>query len=344
MKKLSLFNKVIFLLNVFFALVLVLSYTTQNIAPSSVGVSPLLSLVVPLLILVNILFVSYWILMGFKKQLFLSLIILIIGIFISPPLYKLGADTSDSGKESLSILSYNVRKFNIFNWIKDENISSEINSFVKNENPDIVVMQEFKKSKDFNLNYPYHYDHHDYSQAYKKDYPSGLVIFSKYPIINSGAVQFRRFYSSMIFTDIVKNKDTFRVYNFHLESLGVDPNREYFGHKDSQKLFDRLGRSFKTQQTEIETLNAHIANCNYKVILAGDMNNTAYSWTYKNLKGNLQDSYVKRGNGFGRTYNFKGFPLRIDVIFADKKMKIIDHKNYDVHYSDHYPIMATIEY
>ena len=74
------------------------------------------------------------------------------------------------------------------------------------------------------------------------------------------------------------------------------------------------------------------------------MNNTAYSWAYKNLKGDFQDSFLESGKGFGKSYNFKGFPLRIDYIFIDKDITILNHKNYGEHYSDHYPVMATVSF
>ena len=83
---------------------------------------------------------------------------------------------------------------------------------------------------------------------------------------------------------------------------------------------------------------------NFKTIIAGDLNNTAYSWGYKNLKDRYTDSFLEAGKGFGKTYGFKGFPLRIDYIFVDKDLKVNTHKNYTIKYSDHYPIMATVSF
>ena len=169
-------------------------------------------------------------------------------------------------------------------------------------------------------------------------------LFSKYPFINKGSIEHDTPNTSIIFADIIKNKDTIRVYNFHLESLGIAQDEDYFGHKDSEKLFKRLRKSFKVQQIEIDILKNHIKACKYRVILAGDMNNIAYSWAYKNLKTNLQDTFLEAGKGFGKTFSFKGFPLRIDHVFVDESIKIIDHKNYQNRYSDHYPIMAIISF
>lgn len=296
----------------------------------------------------------FWVLIGFKRQFTVSLFALIIGLFTAPSLYKVGANSSASYDE-LTIMTFNVRKFNKYKWIKSENIDSKISEFIRNEKPDILALQEYQKFEDFKVEYPYYYNHYTKSTNYNHDskntnynrvktYQSGLTIFSKYQIINKGSVQYKTALSSIIFVDIIKNSDTIRIYNFHLESLGVIPDKNYFGHKDSERLFKRLNKSFKIQQIEIETLNHHIKNCKYKTIIVGDLNNTAYSWVYKNLKKNRKDSFLEAGSGFGKTYSFNSFPLRIDYIFASESISVNQHENYDVKYSDHYPVMATVSF
>ena len=339
MKKLSLINKIFFLVNTFFAILLLLSYSTPYIRPSSISTSPLLSLVTPILIFVNLAFIIYWLLIGFKKQYLLSSIILILSFFISSSIYKFGSNPSDKYDKELSIMSYNVRKFNIFEWLKDKNIDSKISDFISTEKPDILTVQEFKENENFNINYPFKYNPITWGKS-----RSGLAIYSKFAIINSGIIKSHKRVSRSIFADIVKNNDTVRVYNFHLYSLGVDPDNENFGDPDSKKLLKRLIHSLKLQEKEVNSLINHIQNCKYKVILAGDMNNTAFSWAYKNLKGDLNDSFLEKGKGFGRSYSFKDFPFRIDYIFVDKDITILNHKNYNEHYSDHYPVMATVSF
>jgi endonuclease/exonuclease/phosphatase family metal-dependent hydrolase len=338
MKKLSAFNKVVFFINNIFALLLFLSSLALYIKPSAISAAPILSLATPVLLLVNVILLIYWIVFGLKKQLLLSLIALIISFFIFPTPYKFKSN-NDSSENGLSIMSYNVRKFNIFEWIDDKNITSKIDAFIQKEEPDILALQEYKENKDFNINYPF-----SYNPTLKTKVKSGLAIFSKYPIINTGILEQNRWVGKAIFIDIVKSQDTIRVYNFHLQSLGVVPDEEYFGYSDSKKLIQRLKISFKIQQKQVDKIKESIYSSNYKIILAGDMNNTAYSWAYKNLKNDLKDSFLEAGNGFGKTYNFKGFPLRIDFIFTDNDINIINHKNYKDRYSDHYPVMATVSF
>ncbi len=347
MKKLSTFNKIIFLINTLVAIGLILSFFLPNFSPNEYGLISLAGLLVPVLIIANVFFVLYWIFSGFKKQLLQSFFVLLLSLFFTPKLYKFNGAKESKVKNSLSIMSYNVRKFNKYDWIKIDSIEVKISNFITKENPDVVLLQEYKDLKSFKLNYPYHSNPlvNLYSDPIENaKYRTHLSIYSKYPIINERLIRHTKFLASTMFVDIVKNDDTLRVYNFHLASLGVVPDEEYFGHKDSEKLVKRLRKSFRTQQNQIDTLNAHIKQCNYKVVLAGDLNNTAYSWAYKNTKNDLQDTFSEAGEGFGTTYKFKGFPLRIDYIFVDQKIKINTHKNYEVKYSDHYPISTTIEF
>ena len=73
------------------------------------------------------------------------------------------------------------------------------------------------------------------------------------------------------------------------------------------------------------------------------MNNSAFSYVYRSIKGDLNDSFEEAGSGFGATYNFKYYPARIDYIFADPKMKVKSFETFpEFINSDHYPIIARL--
>jgi endonuclease/exonuclease/phosphatase family metal-dependent hydrolase len=87
----------------------------------------------------------------------------------------------------------------------------------------------------------------------------------------------------------------------------------------------------------------HKKQCHYPMIICGDMNNSAFSYVYRSIKGNLNDCFVEAGNGFGQTYNFKYYPARIDYIFTDKSMKVKSFQNFsNFKNSDHYPVVARL--
>ena len=81
----------------------------------------------------------------------------------------------------------------------------------------------------------------------------------------------------------------------------------------------------------------------YKKIVCGDFNNTQFSNVYKVIKGDMQDSFTEQGTGYGRTFNFRYYPVRIDFILADEAFEIMAHKNFDIKLSDHFPVMASIK-
>ena len=56
----------------------------------------------------------------------------------------------------------------------------------------------------------------------------------------------------------------------------------------------------------------------------------------------MSDSFIQRGSGFGRSFDFKLFPMRIDFILSDARLDVVDHQNYDVSYSDHFPLISTL--
>ena len=338
MKKLSSVNKFIFLLNNIFAVLLMLLFLIPNLKPDDYGIISILSLVAPALIIINLLFVIYWVIIGFKKQLMLSFIVLLLSFIFIPKLYKFNNEIASVKKEHFRIMTYNVRKFNMYNWLNIEDINTKIKELIVNEDPDILALQEYRNLEGFKLNYPYFYN----PLTTKKDY-SGLAIYSKYPIINKGFIGYKKNVSDAIYADIIKKEDTIRIYNFRLATTGVIPDKDFFGHKNSERLIKRIRRSFKVHQNQIETLNSHLKDCEYRVILVGDLNNTAYSWDYTNIKNEFQDTFSEAGKGFGKTYEFKRFPLRIDYIFVDEDIKVIDHKNLKQKFSDHYPVLATLE-
>ena len=76
-------------------------------------------------------------------------------------------------------------------------------------------------------------------------------------------------------------------------------------------------------------------------MIVGDFNATQFSNAYHTLADGFSDSYFEAGKGFGRTYDLKGYPMRIDYILADDTIEFLSHSNYDNRYSDHYPIMAS---
>jgi endonuclease/exonuclease/phosphatase family metal-dependent hydrolase len=180
---------------------------------------------------------------------------------------------------------------------------------------------------------------------------TGQAIFSKFPIIDQGHIVFPKSSNNVVFADIKKGKDIVRVYNMHLQSIKISPDVTEIDENidvineggKSQKLFTRISKAFMQQQQQAEIFKEHKKDCPYPIIICGDMNNSAFSYVYRNIKGKLKDSFEEAGKGFGATYKFRYYPARIDYIFADNTMKVRSFESFpDFENSDHYPIMATL--
>jgi endonuclease/exonuclease/phosphatase family metal-dependent hydrolase len=290
-----------------------------------------------MLIILNVLFVLFWFLKS-KKQLLTSLFVLILGYSFVFSLYKFSSPNNVEDDNDLTIMNYNVRLFNLYNWLPEKDIETQIVSLIKEEQPDIICFQEYIPHDDVDLSF-YKYKYEELSGQRVKN---GQAIFSKYPIIKSGSINFPNTENNAIYADIVKGVDTIRIYNVHLQSSGINPDVENLNTENSERLFKRVVKTFQRQQSQAELFINHKESSPYKMIVTGDFNNTPYSYVYRKIKDNLIDAFEEAGNGFGRTFDFKYFPVRIDFILVDESFKVNVFKSYKEKLSDHYPILARV--
>ncbi len=338
----KLWNKLIFICNSVVALALLLSYLLPYVSPKAFPLLSVLSLAVPVLIVINMLFFLYWGVL-LSKRMLLSLIVLVLGISHVFSLYKLNATTiEDTEEDSLSFMSYNVHSFNRFDWIESNTIPEDISAFVKTQDPTVFCMQEYYDNPDIDFTqYPYEY--HDYNNDNGE---IALVVFSKFPIINSGTLNFKSTANNTIFADIATPTDTIRIYNVHLQSHKLNSkisDMETFDEDDSERMLKSIQGSFKKQQAQTEQVLAHMKTSPYPTVVMGDFNNTAYSYVYNTfISEGLKDSFKEAGKGFGKTFNFEWFPARIDFILVPESATVLSFKNFTLDLSDHYPNYTKI--
>lgn len=264
--------------------------------------------------------------------------------------------SSNDSDGTFKVMSYNVRVFNNYSHLKNEDyISSKkmIGWSVEND-ADIKCFQEYynnNKSDIFNVNKKltkagWKYNHRHIVSRDRMKAEFGIAIYSKFPIIYAGVIQSAsgEFLNS-IFADIVKNKDTVRVYNTHLESMSINEENVVNTDRLAQSYKDtsyRLRQGFISRAKQVNELVASIESCKNKIILCGDLNELPYSFPYFSLRGLLNNAFEKAGNGFGFTYNGKLSFLRIDNQFFSDGIEIHDFTVHrDVDYSDHFPLTAS---
>ena len=345
MKNLSRFNKVMYFFNIVLTVLTFLAYVLPFLAPKFFPFLSVLTLVLPLFLIVNGLFFIYWILQ-LKRQMILSGIVLVLGITFVNKFYKFSTTEQLREEKDFVVMSYNVRLFNLFQWIERESVKDEMKAFIDEQNPDILCIQEYSETANVDLRV---YKHKFIFMQGNK-IKTGQAIFSKFPIIDQGNIEFPESDNLIVYADIRKGSDTIRVYNMHLQSIKISPDVsemqehvETIDQQKSQMVFKRIGQAFTKQQLQAEILMKHKKECNYPMIICGDMNNSAFSYVYRSIKGNLNDCFEEAGKGFGETYNFKYYPARIDYIFADKSMKVKSFQNFpQFKNSDHFPIVTRL--
>lgn len=340
MKNLSIIEKFLFIINSVFAVFFLISLSLPLINPALFPYLSILSLFSPILILINFLFVFFW-LAKLKKQFLLSTIILCLGYNSVLSFINFSNNSLFVGGDNLSVLSYNVRLFNKYNWIKSDDIGNKINSFLISEDPDIICLQEFQDNIINLSNYPYKFK---FSKGSNIGY--GQAIFSKFPIINRQTIDLASSSNNAIFVDLKINNDTIRLYNIHLQSFSIEKKIDLsaVNVEENKKLVSRISKTFINQSKQVKLLSQSLGNSPYKIVLAGDFNNTAFSYSYRKLIEGLKDSFIEKGNGLGITFNYNFIPLRIDFILVDDYFKVNKFKTYKINFSDHEPIYTEFNF
>ncbi len=337
MKNLSIIRKIILGLNYIAALWLFIAFLTPYLPADFFSFLSFNSLIFPFLVFVNILFAIYW-LVKLKKYFFVSLLVLLINYGNLKALYQWSGRYTDD-RDAFSVMSYNVRLFNAYHWIKRKGINVDISNLLKDQFPGILLLQEYKEDRqtDF-LQYPYK---HIVLKGKKRK--AGLAVFSKYKIIAQGNFDFKNTYNNAVWADIVINDDTLRIYNVHLQSYKII-KPESLVEQNKTAVSNKLQKVFKEQYNQAVQVVEHAKKSPYPVVIGGDFNNTAFSAPYRILKDAKTDAFVEAGKGFGFTWRYKWLPLRIDFILPDEKnFRVLQFETLNhFRYSDHYPVKALL--
>src|SRR5690554_1331547 len=344
---------------------LLLAYLSPYISPAKFWPIAFFGLATPYLLLVNLFFAILW-LMVKNKRFILSVLILLAGYQSIPNYIQLKGTKADK-TDSFKFMSFNVRLFDLYMWTKEKTTRSQIFDFIEKEDPDILCIQEFYHS-DNDEKYEFktldslieilsakNYHLH-YTTSLRESDHWGIVTFSKYPIVNKGVVSFAEKGDNVcIYTDIVKDGDTIRLYNAHLASIRLEKhdykvmqeiNKNDYS-KDLKEEFNMLWKiksGFQIRALQADSIRKSIQESPYPTIFCGDFNDTPASYALQTVKGNLKDAFLESGKGLGRTY-IGDFPsFRIDYILYDDNFTASGYKTHGVKLSDHHPISTYFKY
>ncbi|MBA2744673.1 MAG: endonuclease/exonuclease/phosphatase family protein [Flavisolibacter sp.] len=360
-------RKLFVILNILAAVAFLLSCLAPHLDPGDWWFISIIGLGFAFLSIILVLFIFFWLV--FKPKLILiSLVSLLFGwksfsVFLGFKSSEKFEYTKAEG--TLRVVTWNVGRF--VEWKRNNNKGSQTRmkmmDLLKEQKADVLCLQEFFHSKDSiyydnldfirkELGFPHYYyawDNDGYLQWV------GQIIFSKFPIIDSGMIRYPRpsIPESLIHADILFNKDTIRFYTTHLQSVRF--KKEDFKKiesikkteegmvENSKNIFVKLKRGFVHRAAQARIVKEVISNSPHPYIITGDFNDVPNSYTYFTIKEkDLKDAFLESSFGIGRTYSDIAPTLRIDYILTTPDFSVKQFNRIIKEYSDHYLLVADL--
>lgn len=360
-------KKLLIILNVFVIVFFLLACLAPHLDPQQWWFISFLGLVFPFLLFAVIVSMIWWLFIKPRYAIWPAIALILgiqsINVFLSFRPSSTFKHEKASG--NIRVATWNVARFIEMkrNNNKGSQTRKKMMEQIREQNADILCMQEFFHSVDSmwypnlefvrkELNYPYYYYSHDNDGD---NHFIGNVIFSRFPIIDSGMIRYPRptLPESLMHADIKVNDDTIRVFTTHLQSVQfqkrdyetIDKIKEAEDGlvSNSRTIFSKLRKGISYRKIQTNIVRQVIDDSPYPVIFMGDLNDVPNSYTYFTIKGNMQDAFLRKGFGIGRTFSALSPTLRIDYIFADRKFKVEQFTRLVRNYSDHYMIIADLK-
>src|SRR6476469_3368433 len=148
-----------------------------------------------------------------------------------------------------------------------------------------------------------------------------MILFG-FPTVDTGLV----FYpypsqrETLMHADIAVGGDTIRVYTTHLQSVRFHmedyeriqeiKNRDDSMLQNSRSIFHKLRRGIVLRAAQADIAKQQISRSPHPFIITGDFNDVPNSYTYFTISKGLQDAFLKKGFGVGRTFRALSPTLR----------------------------------
>jgi endonuclease/exonuclease/phosphatase family metal-dependent hydrolase len=360
-------RRTLVVLNIITAVLYLLSCLAPYIKPGDSWVIAVLGLAFPFLLALLIGFIFLWLILKLRRVWY-SIVILLAGYKSIGVFWAFNPASGFHYKKNpghIRIASWNVARF--LEWKRNNSEKSHTRlkmlDQIQKQDPDILCLEEFfhspvdsifynNISEITAMGYPYHYFSYDPDGDYQF---IGSAIFSKYPMLDTGLVRYFRpsMTEALVHADIKVNDDTIRVYTTHLQSVqfrqkDYEAIDEITTAKDSlidnsKTVLAKLRKAMSLRSSQADIARQIMDDSPYPTIFCGDLNDTPNSYTYFTIRGDMQDAFLKKGFGIGRTFSSISPTLRIDYIFADENFRISQFTRVVKYLSDHFMLMADVE-
>lgn len=361
-KKFNFLDKLMLPIAIVLAAALISGTLAGNMDPRAHPVIAFFGLAYPYVLFFNIILLLWWCLS--KKWLFAMITFLIIafGFKTLKATFGLGGDKGEGDKpeNSIRMMTYNVHNFKLYGGDNDEHVKEKMLQVIKDQNPDIICFQEFftRFKGNFDtidtLKQILNTKHFYFVPTNKNDYEAiGLAIFSKYPIKDKGSIPFVEGTGNMsIYADLNIKGQTVRVFNVHFQSISFEKqDYEYLDKvkemktdvKPSKRILRMLKSAFLKRSGQVDLMKEKMAECKTPYIIAGDFNDTPASYVVTQITDGLNNAFIKKGAGFGKTYNGKFPNFQIDYIASSKKLEVLNYNIIEAKLSDHFPVRSDLK-
>ena len=300
--------------------------------------------VLPLLIIGDCVMLLFWLIRRRWHWLVIPGVAILCSIPYIGTLYQVKLfSNEDSTQAGIKVASFNVeclgREVSGFK-------AQDILTMMKSQNVDILCMQEYYDISGDKLNSDSYKSYFTYMAKGRQD----MVIYSRYPILNSGIIDFGKTNNSGLWADIDINSKEVRVFNLHLETTGINRSlyqasmKERKGQKvESNAILKSIYGTYTwgmgARARQADQVAQLIKKSELPVIVCGDFNDVPYSYTYNTVLGDLVDGFKECGSGLMYTRK----RMRIDYIFHDKEIEGETFYKLDVNYSDHIPVFIKVK-
>jgi endonuclease/exonuclease/phosphatase family metal-dependent hydrolase len=264
-------------------------------------------------------------------------------------------------------MSWNVEHFNIRHYKESPEVKGQMITLINQYQPDVVCFQEMVAgdSAPHRINYVGEFQQKMsmkyYSYSYRKEldfddnHHFGIIIYSRYPIISQKSYEYQPldYNSRFQYVDILKGRDTIRIFNVHLQTLRFTPdNIQYIDDpiqlgkdniKESRSILSKFKHGFIRRHRQADRIKKIMDETRYPMVLCGDFNDVPNSYAYNTIGKNMQNAFVEAGYGIGATFSGILPILRIDNIFYNNRFEIKQYIRVPKKMSDHFPIITDLE-
>lgn len=321
----------------------VASWYSSRVSPEAGRFWVTLGLLMPVLLLLNLAAMIWWLFRGRWRLSLLPAAALVWNLGYVASMVRLPGPIVEEPAD-LRVATLNTLGFRRFET--PERSAFAVARTMAREGVDILCLQEFPVGRSFPAD--------SIAALFRPQMPymvcdEGEAIVSRYPILDHRYVRFPDSGNDYLWADVRVGDKTVRVLSVHLQTSGVNALRHRFRkdyNRDApvERVLGEVERNSRIRARQVREICALADSVSGPLILAGDFNDTPSSYTYREVRSRLEDGFREAGGGYGGTFRYLGGVLRIDYIFYNDFFRCVAYRTLPDDLSDHRAVVAELQF